>query len=322
MGEVAVVDHETGEIVEPGVFELATVTKTSLALPESTTFEEWQAAGEQLKLIQGSVLWWVGDWLNFGETRYGEKYTQALDATSYSYQALADAKYVAGKFEVSRRRENLTISHHREALSAPDPDNALDVAEANELSQKALRQYIRDTKAGITTPPPLPHGRFSVIYADPPWRYEHTKTQNREIENHYPTMELEAICALDVPAADDAVLFLWATSPKLEEAMRVIDAWGFTYRTCAVWDKQKIGMGYYFRQQHELLLVAAKGSLPVPDPSDRVSSVISAPRGEHSKKPDVVYELIESMYHGHQMLELFCREPREGWASWGNQVAA
>ena len=80
-------------------------------------------------------------------------------------------------------------------------------------------------------------------------------------------------------------------------------------------------MGYYFRQQHELLLVAAKGRLPVPEPSDRVSSVISAPRGEHSKKPELVYELIESMYYGKSMIELFCREPREGWSAWGNQVA-
>jgi len=87
--------------------------------------------------------------------------------------------------------------------------------------------------------------RFTVIYADPPWEYEHTKTDNRRIENHYPTMPLDAICALPVDsvAAADCVLFVWATSPKLAEAMRVIDAWGFTYRTSMVWVKDKIGMG-------------------------------------------------------------------------------
>ena len=82
-----------------------------------------------------------------------------------------------------------------------------------------------------------------MIYADPPWRYEHVKTESRAIENQYPTMDLDAICALPVRdiATDDSVLFLWATSPKLAEAMRVIDAWGFTYRTCMAWVKEKIG---------------------------------------------------------------------------------
>ena len=105
---------------------------------------------------------------------------------------------------------------------------------------------------------------YPLVYADPPWQYEHSVSQSRDIENQYPTMTLEQICDLPVSelSAQDAILFLWATSPKLEESMRVIESWGFMYRTCAVWDKQKIGMGYYFRQQHELLLVATKGSMP------------------------------------------------------------
>lgn len=181
-----------------------------------------------------------------------------------------------------------------------------------ERAQRTERQHVAP-----------PEGKFSLIYADPPWRYEHVRTESRAIENQYPTMDLDEICALPIPdvAHDDCVLFLWATSPKLWESMRVIDAWGFTYRTCAVWDKQKIGMGYYFRQRHELLLVAAKGALPVPEASERVSSVIVAPRAEHSRKPDVVYELIEAMYPDTTKIELFCRRPREGWSAWGNEVA-
>ena len=164
-------------------------------------------------------------------------------------------------------------------------------------------------------------GRFPVIYADPPWRYEHVKTDSRAIENQYPTMDLEAICALPVRdiATDDAVLFVWATSPKLAEAMRVIEAWGFSYRTCAAWVKNKIGMGYYFRQRHELLLVATRGALPVPQPSNRQDSVVEAPVGEHSAKPAIFAELIERMYPEHKRIELFCRSPRPGWEAWGNQ---
>jgi N6-adenosine-specific RNA methylase IME4 len=166
--------------------------------------------------------------------------------------------------------------------------------------------------------------RYPVIYADPPWQYEHPISDTRKIENHYPTMTLDAICALPVAAqtTDDAVLFLWATSPKLDEAMRVIKSWGFVYRTCAVWNKGQIGMGYYFRQQHELLLVASKGSPPMADVEMRPGSVFFSPRTEHSEKPPVFYTLIEKMYPTYPKLELFARTTRSGWSSWGNQVAA
>ncbi|MDD3586197.1 MAG: MT-A70 family methyltransferase [Thermoguttaceae bacterium] len=165
-------------------------------------------------------------------------------------------------------------------------------------------------------------GTFAVIYADPPWQYDSSESDSRAIENQYPTMTLDEIGSLDVPgiAHDDAVLFLWTTSPKLQEAFQVLDAWGFTYRTCAVWDKEKMGMGYYFRQQHELLLVATKGKLPTPLPETRPPSVIRFPRGEHSQKPDVVYLMIEEMYPDLPKIELFCRSPREGWTAWGNQM--
>jgi N6-adenosine-specific RNA methylase IME4 len=115
------------------------------------------------------------------------------------------------------------------------------------------------------------------------------------------------------------VLYMWATSPKLEEALQVINAWGFSYRTNAVWVKDKIGMGYYFRQQHELLLIASKGTLPTPLPSLRVSSLIHAPRLKHSQKPDIVAETLEIWYPKIPKLELFCRSPREGWGVWGNE---
>jgi len=164
-------------------------------------------------------------------------------------------------------------------------------------------------------------GPFPVLYADPPWRYEDNNVPSRAVENHYPTMALEEIKALEVPAADDAVLFLWSTSPKVKEALEVMEAWGFEYRTQMVWVKPSIGMGWYVRQQHEPLLIGRRGKLPVPDEEDRPSSVIEAPRGAHSAKPPVVYELIERMYPTLVRVELFARGERKGWASWGNEVA-
>lgn len=165
-------------------------------------------------------------------------------------------------------------------------------------------------------------GPFPVLYVDPPWRYDFAEDKGRQIENHYPTMHLDDIKKLDVPAAADAVLYLWVTSPKLAEGLDVLDAWGFAYVTCMVWVKDKIGMGYYARQQHELLLIAGRGEPPVPGTDVRPSSVVSAPRGKHSEKPERFYELIETMYPDHAKIELFARSEREGWASWGNEVEA
>jgi N6-adenosine-specific RNA methylase IME4/ParB-like chromosome segregation protein Spo0J len=165
--------------------------------------------------------------------------------------------------------------------------------------------------------------RYSVIYADPPWKYEHCEDKNRSIEANYPTMTLDKICALGVAAkiaADDAILFLWATSPKLAEAMRVITEWGFDYRTCAAWVKDKIGMGYYFRQRHELLLVATRGKMPAPAVAARHDSVVEAPRGRHSEKPEVFREIVERMYPGVPRIELFARIAPKGWDTWGKEA--
>ncbi len=163
-------------------------------------------------------------------------------------------------------------------------------------------------------------GPYDIILADPPWKYEHCEANNREIENHYETMTLEGIRKLNVNAKKDCILFLWATAPKLEEALSVMNIWGFNYRTCAVWDKEVIGMGYWFRVQHELLLVGVKGSPKCPPESERISSIIKSKRTKHSAKPDCLSEWIERAYPGSSKVEMFCRKPRPGWAWHGNEV--
>ncbi len=165
--------------------------------------------------------------------------------------------------------------------------------------------------------------QYPIIYADPPWRYENSPVggSNRSIENHYPTMTLEEICNLPVVnlATEDAMLYLWATAPKLAECMEVIDAWGFEYRTCMIWDKEHIGMGYHARNQHEILLIAKRGNIPPPKAGTQPSSMYSEKRGKHSAKPIFFYEMIENAYPKLPKIELFCRSPRDGWAVWGNQ---
>jgi N6-adenosine-specific RNA methylase IME4/ParB-like chromosome segregation protein Spo0J len=175
---------------------------------------------------------------------------------------------------------------------------------------------------------PLPNDRrYAVLYADPPWHFEVYNERSgveRAAGNHYPTMPLEEICALPVSylATDAAALFLWTTAPHLQESFDVLAAWGFEYKTTVVWVKDKIGLGYFVRNQHELLLVATRGDMPSPSPANRPASVISAPRREHSRKPDEAYALIEQMYPELPKVELFARQKRSGWQTWGNEVRA
>ena len=165
-------------------------------------------------------------------------------------------------------------------------------------------------------------GPFDVIYADPPWRYSFSKSKSRDIENQYPTMTIDDLCALRVPAAGNCVLYLWATAPKLEEALRVVNAWGFVYKTHAAWDKELIGMGYWFRGQHELLLVATRGKVSPPPQGLRCGSVIRHRRSRHSAKPPEVRDMIAEWFPNARRLEMFAREHPEGWTVWGNEVEA
>lgn len=187
---------------------------------------------------------------------------------------------------------------------------------------KQKRRKNRMKRACGSIDPVTGAGQFPLIYADPPWEYDFSVDEADEIENHYPTMTIEELCALEVTdaATKDAILFMWTTSPKLEESFTVINAWGFQYRTCAIWDKEWIGPGYYFRQRHELLLVAARGELPTPLPENRPDSIFVERRTKHSKKPEIAYQLIEQMYPELPKLELFARSAREGWRAWGNEA--
>jgi N6-adenosine-specific RNA methylase IME4 len=162
-------------------------------------------------------------------------------------------------------------------------------------------------------------GVFGIIYADPPWRYDNG-TPGREIERHYPTMSDEEICALKVPAAKDSILYLWATAPRLESGLAVMSAWGFRYKTQAVWDKVKVGMGFWFRGQHEILMVGTRGDVSPPPQPLRISSVIRCPRGRHSAKPDYVRDMIVKWFPDVPRLEMFSRLKRPGWEVFGNQV--
>lgn len=308
-----------------------TLTAKGLVANKGATIEDWQSVGAFIERVERGVQWWIGDWLNHGEGRpeWGDKYEQAISMFNRDYESLRQYKQVSAAIEIGRRLPNLSWSHHQAVAYLPPEkqEELLDEAEPDEegkeprLSVADLRKRVRKERDSVP-PPPLPQSRFNLIYADPPWRYDFSKSDSRKIENQYPTMEIEDICALPIAgiAAPDTVLFLWATSPKLTEAMAVISRWGFEYKTCMIWRKDKIGMGYYARQQHELLLIATCGTPSPPPERSRPPSVIDGTRDEHSRKPDVFYGLIEQMYPDAKKVELFCRRPRDGWKAWGNEV--
>ena len=172
--------------------------------------------------------------------------------------------------------------------------------------------------------------KYSVILADPPWAFRawSNKGMGRSAEQHYSTMRLEDIKALPVAdlAAEDCVLFLWATFPMLKEALEVIDTWGFTYKTVAfTWVKENRkspglfwGLGYWTRANAEVCLLATRGSPK--RQSAAVHQVILSPVERHSKKPDAVRERIVALMGDVPRVELFARQETPGWDVWGNEV--
>jgi N6-adenosine-specific RNA methylase IME4 len=162
--------------------------------------------------------------------------------------------------------------------------------------------------------------KFPTIYADPPWQYRN-RSSRAAAENHYPTLSLKEICAEPVSelAADDAHLHLWTTNAFLADAFRVVRAWGFTYKSCFVWVKDKLGLGNYWRVSHEFLLLGVRGRLTFQD--NTIPSWSLCRRTRHSRKPDAVRGLIERVSPG-PYLELYGREelPRSQWTVYGNAV--
>ena len=171
--------------------------------------------------------------------------------------------------------------------------------------------------------------RYSIIYADPPWTYDNPKNNDPKMGGiTYPTMTIDDICALPVArlAERDCALFLWATMPKLKEALKTIEAWGFTYISCAFcWVKQNSngsgiysGLGHWTNGNAELCLFAKKGHPK--RVAKNVKQIVLAPRGRHSAKPAEVRDRIVALMGDLPRIELFARDCADGWDYFGNEV--
>jgi len=195
-----------------------------------------------------------------------------------------------------------------------------------------------------------PHGGFNLIMADPPWRFELRSQagEDKAPQAHYSCDDTAAICALPVEsiAAENCLLWLWATNPMLPDALDVIRAWGFEYKTAGTWvkrttrGKDAFGTGYVLRSSNEPFLIATRGNpkttkstrSTVPTYDDGFHALgdgndwptgtitIEAKLREHSRKPDEAFEAAENLMPGARRIELFSRQNRAGWSVWGNEA--
>lgn len=165
-------------------------------------------------------------------------------------------------------------------------------------------------------------GLYSTVVIDPPWQYDNRGTRGAA-NDHYPTMTLDELAELPIPASREAHLYLWTTNAFLRDAFDLVETWDFDYKATLVWVKPQMGMGNYFRISHELVLFGVRGNLKTLRRD--ALSWFEAPRGKHSAKPDAFYELVESCSPGPYM-DMFNRDGgkmfrRPGWDGWGNEAA-
>ena len=166
---------------------------------------------------------------------------------------------------------------------------------------------------------PFPNKKYKTIYADPPWLEIGGGKIKRGADRHYSLMKTQDIKNLPVQsiADDDCWLFMWVTNNFLKDGLDIMEHWGFRYITNIVWVKDRFGIGYYFRGQHEICLFGVKGKLK-PKVKNQ-STVVFDKRHKHSAKPNQMYFKIENVSH-EPRIELFARQTVEGWDAWGNEV--
>jgi N6-adenosine-specific RNA methylase IME4 len=250
----------------------------------------------------------------------GKSKAQALKAAGISTSA-------ANRYEqfskLSEREQEKRIAKGRAAIEAGKSIADTIITQGDKKERRDEREL--DLAAKIKA---LPDVKAGVIVADPEWRFEPWSREtgmDRAADNHYPTSVLDVIKSRDVVsiAADDCVLYLWATAPMLPHALLVMAAWGFDYRSHHIWHKHRVGTGYWNRNKHELLLIGVRGNVPAPAPGTQWDSVIEAPVGAHSEKPEIFLGMIEELFPNLPKIELNRRGPaRPGWDAWGNEVRA
>lgn len=307
-------------------------TFVGIEIMRASTLNEWQNYGGMLKRIDEAKQWAIGDWLVDGKRHYGDGlYEKAEGIVNIDKSSLRTLKSIAERYELLLRNNNLTWNHHKEVASLkktyrpetgkwkvsdePDTDKIqefLKRAEEEKLSVRELRDIVSQFKANQQREIELANEpeKYRIVLADPPWSYSNTMPEYFiEQGDHYSLMTIDEICAFPIKkiTTENSVLFLWVTSPILEESFQVVKSWGFEYKSSFVWDKIKHNIGHYNSLRHELLLVCTKGSCR-PDTNKLYDSVVSIERTEHSEKPKYFRELIDALYPTGRRIEIFARK--------------
>lgn len=233
------------------------------------------------------------------------EYKATLEATGTTYQQAQRVQAIASVPEPVFEEHLATVRAEAAEITS---------AGVLRVAQQIKRQENYNAKHAA---PPLA-GKYSVIYADPPWAYDNSGF-DQSAAAHYPTMTIDQLCAMPVAelADEPCALYMWATVPLLPDALRVLQAWGFEYKSHRVWIKDKApGIGWWLHTRHELLLIGTRNGNA--HPLERLQSVVECPASRHSRKPDVFRQEIERCHEG-KRIELFAREAFKGWEAWGNE---
>lgn len=266
-----------------------------------------------------------------------ETYKQAGKVVENGTQELIEAMD-KGEIAISTAAILTKATPEEQRQAAAYPAMAVSIAKATKIKEREIKEAAKQQKQAVSeekkqarindinaqaaliseSAPEIPAGPFHVISIDPPWPYgTEYDPHGRRAANPYPEMSLEDIAGLEIPAADDCVLWLWTTHKFMRHSFGLLDKWGFRDVAILTWVKDRMGLGAWLRSQTEYCIMAVKGSPPVQ--LSNQTTVIHGPLREHSRKPDAFYDLVNGLCVGAK-LDYFSREKREGWAQVGNTL--
>src|SRR5688572_4237519 len=307
-----------------------TLTATGLQINGRPSFEDHQGVGEFILRTARASNFWLADWLRYGESRrdWTERLSQIVDSGVISEKTAKNVRAV-GAIEASRRRDDVEFGHHAEVagLTPAEQTEWLERAAVEGWTTRDLRLSIRAAKrTRIIEGQALLEGMYRVIYSDNPWLYGDRMPSGSGQADHYPGMTIEDQCKLPVKehALPNAALFMWVTAPLLYQnpgPREVGEAWGFEYKQCIAWDKVDHNAGHYQGGQLELLTIWTRGSC-MPDLATDLPDAVQVIKKSriHSEKPEEFRRIITKHWTTGPYLELFGREPREGWTVFGNDA--
>jgi N6-adenosine-specific RNA methylase IME4 len=252
----------------------------------------------------------------FGESKNNETNVKIANIANLSHETIRKVEKIQAKATPEIKEQ---LSKGELSINQVYQDIRKDEKKAERI--EVIEQQIEDIEKGLL---PKLEGLFDVISVDPPWPYEGESKNitsfdavGRRVANPYPEISIEQIKNINLPLMENAVVLLWTTHKFLPDAFEILKKWGLDYKATLVWNKEKIGMGAWFRMQCEFCLVGIKGKPYWQNTSYR--DILNESRREHSRKPDTFFEMIESVTLGRR-LEYFSREKRNGWEVFGNDV--